>query len=464
MRTLSCHTLVIGSGPGGYVAAIRASQNGLDTIIVEAGTLGGTCLNVGCIPSKALIHAADEFEKAHGFSNKNLLGISVQKPMIDLEKTVMWKDGIVEQLTTGVQGLLKRSGVKIVKGRAKFVDGKTVEINSKTGTHIIRADNIIIATGSAPRELPDIPFGGNILSSTEALALAAIPKTLSVIGGGYIGLELGTAFAKLGTKVTIIEAGDSLLPAYDTELTAPIYKRLKSLGVDVLLGVKAIDYDIKLFQISVTSSEGKSTTIPVEKVLVTIGRRPVTDDLGLENLLLDMDGEFIKIDNRCQTSMRGIYAIGDVTGDPMLAHRAMAQGEMVANIIAGETRIWDKTVIPAICFTDPEIVSVGLHPDIAADRGYECIVESFPFLANGRAKTMEAEAGFIRIIARKQDHLILGIQAVGCGVSELSAYFALACEMGARLEDVADTIHAHPTLGEAVQEAALKSLGQALHI
>ena len=463
MSDLKCHTLVIGAGPGGYVAAIRAGQLGLDTIIVERQYWGGTCLNVGCIPSKALIHVADEYDKVQGFAKKSPLGISLQAPTLDLKTSMAWKDGIVAQLTGGVSGLLKKAGVRKVLGTAQFIDGKTVEVDGEGGPHIIRAENIIIATGSVSAQLPHIPFGGDVISSSQALALTELPKTLSIIGAGYIGMELGMAFAKLGTKVTIIEMADSILPSFDAQLSAPVGQRLKALGVDLHLGAKALGFDAKTTALTVEAS-GKSIKLPSDKVLVTIGRRPALDALGLESLLVDMDGEFIKIDTRCRTSMSGIYAIGDVTGNPMLAHRAMAQGEMVAEILAGEKRAWDKTVIPAVCFTDPEIVTVGLSEDEAIAAGYGVKVESFPFLANGRAKTMEAEGGFVRIIARAEDHLVLGVQAAGQGVSELSSYFAMMCEMGARLEDIAGTIHAHPTLGEAVQETALKALGKALHI
>ncbi|MEO0832307.1 MAG: dihydrolipoyl dehydrogenase [Pseudomonadota bacterium] len=463
MTEIKCQTLVIGSGPGGYVCAIRAGQLGQNTVIVDAGALGGTCLNVGCIPSKALIHVADEFEKVTQFSGEAPLGIHVDSPSVDLERSVAWKDGIVGQLTGGVEGLLKKAGVKIVRGRATFVDGKTVKVDDDEGT-IIRASNIVIATGSAPHELPNLPFGNNILSSTEALSLQIVPSSLAIVGGGYIGLELGIAFAKLGSRVSVVEAAESILPSYDKTLTNPVAKTLKALGVDVRLGALANAYDTDRSVLTITEADESQSEIEAEKVLVTVGRRPVTNDLGLENLLLDMEGPFIKIDDKCHTSMKGIYAIGDVTGDPMLAHRAMAQGEMVAELLAGENRTWDKKVIPAICFTDPEIVVVGLTPEEAKAEGHEIKTEKFPFIANGRAKTIEGEDGFVQIVVREGDHLVLGVQAVGRGVSELSAYFSLACEMNARVEDIAQTVHAHPTIGEAVQEVALKTLGHALHI
>ena len=465
MKEISCKLLVIGAGPGGYVCAIRAGQLGIDTVIVEVGKPGGTCLNVGCIPSKALIHAAEEFAKvAHMADGKDPLGIMVGAPTLDLAKTVGWKDGIVSRLTGGVAGLLKKAKVKTVQGWATFRDGKTVAVETETGTQVIRAETVVIATGSAPVELPFLPFGGPVISSTEALALGEVPNKLAVIGGGYIGLELGMAFAKMGAKVAIVEALPRVLAQYDAELTRPVLKRLGELGVEVMTGAKAKGVSTKGDALLVETSDGKSTKVAADRILVTVGRKPLTEGWGLEQIDLDMAGKFIRIDDQCRTSMRGVHAIGDVTGEPMLAHRAMAQGEMVAEIVAGHKRSWDKRAIPAICFTDPELVTAGHTPEEAKALGGEIRIGQFPFAANGRAMTRQGEDGFVRVVARADNHLVLGIQAVGQGVSELAAAFGLALEMGARLEDIAGTIHAHPTQGEAFQEAALKALGHALHI
>ena len=463
MKEISCKLLVIGAGPGGYICAIRAGQLGVDTVIVEAGKPGGTCLNVGCIPSKALIHAAEEFEKvSHMAGGNSPLGISVTAPVLDLGRTVAWKDGIVSRLNSGVAGLLKKAGVKTVHGWAAFRDGKTVAVETETGVQVIRAETIVIATGSAPVELPFLPFGGPVISSTDALALNEVPKKLAVVGGGYIGLELGIAFAKMGAEVTVVEALPRVLAQYDAELTRPVVKRLAALGVEVMTGAKA--KGTKGGALLVETSDGKSAKIAADKILVTVGRKPVTEGWGLDQIDLDMAGKFIRIDDQCRTSMRGIFAIGDVTGEPMLAHRAMAQGEMVAEIVAGHKRSWDKRSIPAVCFTDPELVTAGLSPEEAKAAGGEIKIGMFPFAANGRAMTKLGEDGFVRVVARADNHLVLGIQAVGQGASELAAAFGLALEMGARLEDIAGTIHAHPTQGEGFQEAALKALGHALHI
>ncbi|WP_192179494.1 dihydrolipoyl dehydrogenase [Mesorhizobium amorphae] len=465
MKEISCKLLVIGAGPGGYVCAIRAGQLGVDTVIVEAGKPGGTCLNVGCIPSKALIHAAEEFEKvAHMAGGKSPLGISVAAPTLDLTRTVAWKDGIVSRLNSGVAGLLKKAKVKTVQGWATFRDGKTVEVETETGTQVIRAEVVVIATGSAPVELPFLPFGGPVISSTEALALGEVPKKLAVVGGGYIGLELGIAFAKMGAAVTVVEALPRVLAQYDAELTRPVVKRLAELGIEVMAGAKAKGLSTKGDALLVETSDGKNAKLAVDKILVTVGRKPVTEGWDLEQIDLDMAGKFIRIDDQCRSSMRGIFAIGDVTGEPMLAHRAMAQGEMVAEIVAGHKRSWDKRAIPAVCFTDPELLTAGLSPEEAKAVSSEIKIGLFPFAANGRAMTKLGEDGFVRVVARADNHLVLGIQAVGQGVSELSAVFGLALEMGARLEDIAGTIHAHPTQGEGFQEAALKALGHALHI
>lgn len=464
MKEISCKLLVIGAGPGGYVCAIKAGQLGIDTVIVEQGRPGGTCLTIGCIPSKALIHAAETFDKARALSTGgNALGIHVEHASIDLSKTMVWKDAIVGRLTGGVSGLLQKARVKIVDGHAQFRDGKTVEVETETGLQVIRAETVVIATGSDPVELPALPFGGRVISSTEALSLTELPKKLVVVGGGYIGLELGTAFARMGSDVTVVEATSQILPLYDADLVKPVLRRLGERGISVLTGARAVGLSESGEALVVETAEGRRE-LPADRILVAVGRRPRTTGSGLEELDLDRIGSFLQVDDHCRTSMRGVYAIGDVTGEPMLAHRAMAQGEMVAEIVAGRKRAWDKRCIPAICFTDPEIVSAGLLPEEARSHGFDVRIGQFPFTANGRAMTVEDEDGFVRVVARADTHAVLGLQAVGAGVSEFASTFAIAIEMGARLEDIAATIHAHPTRGEALQEAALKALGHALHI
>jgi dihydrolipoamide dehydrogenase len=462
MTDLSCNVLIIGGGPGGYVAAIRAGQLGLDTILVEADRLGGTCLNVGCIPSKALIHAA---ETVHGLSDPHRLaaiGLTAAKPTLDYARTLAWMNGTVSRLTGGVAALLKRAKVRTLHGHATLVDGKTAIVQADTGKHRIRAEHLVLATGSEPAPLVGLPFGGDILSSTEALALQTLPDSLAVVGAGYIGLELGMAFAKLGVKVTVVEALERILPLYDAELTQPVARKLADLDVTVHLEARALGFAERTLLVAL--GDGGEKRIRADKVLVAVGRRARTQGFGLERLDLMMSGAFVRIDQRCATSMRNVWAIGDVTGEPMLAHRAMAQGEMVAEIIAGQKRAFDKVAIPAITFTDPEVVSVGLSPEAARAAHGEIRAGLFRFRANGRALTRQSEEGFVRIVARADNHVVLGVQAVGAGVSELSMTFALALEMGARLEDVAETVAAHPTESEAFHEAALAALGRALHI
>ena len=462
MNELRCKVVVIGGGPGGYVAAIRLGQLGLDTILVEAGRIGGTCLNVGCIPSKALIHAAAVAHGLHEPRALSAIGLSVGASKLDFARTVAWKDAIVARLTGGVGALLKKARVRTLLGTATIVDGKTATVRADTGESRVQCDHLVIATGSEPVELPALPFGGDILSSTDALALTEIPRSLAVVGAGYIGMELGMAFAKLGAKVTIVEALPKILPLYDPELTQPVVQRLADLGVETLVATRALGFADGALKVAAV--DGKERSIAADKVLVAVGRRAHTSGFGLETLDLAMAGPFVRIDATCATSMRSVWAIGDVTGEPMLAHRAMAQGEMVAEIIAGQKRAFDHVAIPAICFTDPEIVAVGLSPEAAKAAHGEIGVGHFPFRANGRAMTLQDDEGFVRIVARADNHVVLGIHAVGAGVSELSAAFSLALEMGARLEDVALTIHAHPTLSEAFHEASLATLGRPLHI
>ncbi len=376
-----------------------------------------------------------------------------------------WKDGIVGKLTGGVGALLRKAGVTVVRGRGRIVDGKTVEVEAAEGeTMRIRCEHLLLATGSEPVALPGLPFGGTVVSSTEALALTEVPRHLVVVGAGYIGMELGMAWRKLGAEVAIVESADRLLPAYDEELTRPVHESLKRLGVTLHLRCLAQGLTESGDGLRVRSSNADEYVLPADRVLVAVGRRPRTAGFGLDDLRLTMAGAAVQVDDQCRSSMRNVWAIGDLTGEPMLAHRAMAQGEMVAEIVAGRRRRFAPAAIPAVCFTDPELVVAGLTPDHAAEQGLDVVVSSFPFAANGRALSMEAGSGFVRVVARRDTHQVLGWQAVGVGVSELAAVFGHSIEMDARLEDVGGIIHAHPTLGEAVQEAALRALGHALHV
>ena len=403
------------------------------------------------------------------------MGIFVDgEPKVDMAAMVSWKDSIVERLNKGVEALLKGAGAELVKGWATFEGPKRCTVETSDGTVGIEAENVIIATGSSHIDLPFMPCDEEfVLSSTGALDLERLPKSAAIVGGGYIGLELGCALAKLGTEVTVVEGLDSILAIMDAELRRPLEIWLKKHGVSVHTNALARGAEIKgkgaARKVELTFEKGgEEQSIKVDKILVTVGRKPNTKGWGLENMGVRMDaaGRFIRIDRRCRTSVPGIYAIGDVAGEPMLAHKASAQGEMVAEIIAGREREFDKVAIPAIVFTEPEIISVGLTPQEAEERGEQVIVGKFPLAASGRALSIEAEktGGFVRVTARESDHVILGVQAVGTHVAEMHAEFVLALEMGALLEDVAGTVHAHPTMSEAFHESVLKTLGHAIHI
>lgn len=464
-ETITTKVLIIGGGMGGYVCAIRLGQLGVEHTLVEADKLGGTCLIRGCIPSKAMIHAAAKYETVAKAADGGTLGITASAPRLDLAQTVAWKDGIVAKLNGGVGGLLKRAKTRVLNGWATFTDAKTCTVKTADGEVTVQAETVLLATGSLPVELPFMKFGGRVISSTEALSLPALPKKLVVVGAGYIGLELGIAYRKLGSEVTVVEAMDRILPLYDKPLTDPVRKWLERHGVALHLGAKAKGLNDKGDALVVEGADGKEFSLPADNVLVTVGRKPLTEGWGLEAMGVEMDGRFVKVDEQCRTNMAGVFAVGDLVGEPMLAHKSAAQGEMVAEIIAGKKRRFDPVTIAAVCFTEPEIISAGLGP--AEVEGRDDVIQAmFPLQAIGRALAIEAgeDGGFVRVIARKDDHRILGIQAVGQHVAELSNEFATAMEMGAVLEDIAGVIHVHPTLGEAFHEATLRALGHAIHI
>jgi dihydrolipoamide dehydrogenase len=463
-ETLNPKVLVVGGGPGGYVAAIRAGQLGLDTVLVDSRRLGGTCLTRGCIPSKALIHAASLRAEMVEAAHQPRFGLSLDRePTLDFAATIAWKDGVVDRLSNGVAGLLRRAKVRSLHGFARFSDAKTCTVALPDSDIVIRPEHVILATGSHSVELPFLPFGGKVIGSDEALSLPAVPERLVVVGAGYIGLELGTAYRKLGAKVTIVEAAENILPLYDAKLSDPVRRWLLANEVELHLGARALGEEGEGLAIELHGGERR--VLPATHILVTVGRRPASEGWGLEAMNVAMDGAFVRVDERCATSTAGVWAIGDLVGGPMLAHKASAQGEMVAEIISGVRRRFDPSGIPAVCFTEPEIVSIGIAPNEVPD-DVESVVGHFPFLANGRALSMDAgdTGGFVRVVARRHDHRILGIQATGAHISELAAQFATLLEMGAVLEDVAGIIHAHPTLGEAVHESALGALGHAIHV
>tara|TARA_B100000212_G_C27381317_1_gene537217 strand:+ start:760 stop:2181 length:1422 start_codon:yes stop_codon:yes gene_type:complete len=472
MKNKKCKVLVVGAGPGGYVAAIRSAQLGMDTVIIEGERAGGTCLIRGCIPSKALIHAAHKFhDLAKHAKEGGHMGISIPGPAeLKMAQLKGWKDDIVDRLNKGVEHLLKTSGAELITGWAEFKDAKTVIV----GDIQIEAENVILANGSVPIELPFMKYGDGVISSREALDIDEKLDHLVVVGGGYIGLELGITHKMLGADVTIVEAMDSVLPIFDKELRRPLELFMKKNKIKVNTGVFAKGVEkldsgrLKLNFIDKDNSddETKMQSVEADRVLVTVGRRPRSEGLASTGVALDERG-FVKVNDKCQTNMKGVYAIGDVANlGEMLAHVASFQGEMVAEIIAGQNRAYNPVAVPAIVFTEPEVVSVGLSPQEAKDAGHPVITGKFPLAANGRSLTQEAEktGGFVRVVAREDDHRILGVQAVGTHVSELVGEWTLALEMGALLEDIAGTIHAHPTMTEMTHEAVLATLGHAIHI
>ena len=453
--------IIIGSGPGGYVAAIRLGQLGKETILIEKEKLGGVCLNIGCIPSKALIRVAKLKQRVEA---ANQIGLEVTGVNVDFAKVQAWKQSVVDRLVSGIDYLLKGNNVKVVKGTGKFIEAHQLEVKSASGTEIIEAKGIIIATGSRYFDLPTFKFNGtSIISSTEALSLQQVPGKLAIIGGGVSGLEIGTMYAQLGTKVTVIEMLDQLLPGTDIDLVRVVERSLRKLGIEYHVKSKAKEYrDGKVYA---TLEDGTEGAFDADKVLVTVGRRPNSDAIGLEKAGVQTDPHgFIQVNKKMQTNLPGVYAIGDVVGPPMLAHKASKEGIVAAEVIAGMNSEADFHAIPGVIFTDPEIATVGLTESQAKERGYEPIIGKFPFTALGRALLAGETEGFAKIVADKSSNLILGVHIVGAEASDLISEAALAIEMGATLEDIGFTVHPHPTLPESVMEAAEAAKGKAIHI
>lgn len=463
MQKKTVDALVIGAGPGGYVAAIRLAQLGKKTLLVEKTSLGGVCLNVGCIPSKALITAAKTVEKIR---KADQMGIIVGDLMVDFPKLISWKDGIVSKLTGGIGTLVKGNGGEVLMGTATFRSPHEVEVETPDGPVLVEAAHVIVATGSRPIEIPGFKFDGRrVISSTEALSLSEIPNRLLVVGGGYIGLEMGIMYAKLGANVTVVEAMDQVLPGFDPEIAQVIARQLKKLKVNVVLNASAKGWEDGPLCAKVhIEQNGRMMDLDADKILVTVGRKPNSEGFGLDAIGVQIDGRgFIQVDRQMRTSVPGVFAIGDVVGQPMLAHKASREAEVAAEVIAGHPAEMDVKVIPAVVFTDPEIGSAGLSEAEARAQGHEVIVGKFPFGALGRALTTGETDGFVKVIADKGTQEILGIHIVGPGASDLIAEGALAIEMGAFIDDLSLTVHAHPTLAEGLMEAAKAAVGEAIH-
>ena len=457
--------LVIGAGPGGYVAAIRAAQLGQEvTLVEEAPTLGGICLNHGCIPSKALIYAASLY---HRIPELATLGIQAKGVKLDIKKLQSWKASVVEKLTGGVAQLCRGHDIQVLQGKAVFTSAKRVLVENEHGTQAIEFKRCIVASGSRPMDIPGFGFDGRmVIGSRQALELEAVPEKLLIIGGGYIGLELGTVWAKLGAQVTVIEMMDQLLPGTDPELLRPVARQLKKLGVEVHLQTKAKSLKSGKDGVKIIAESPKGELkLEAEKVLVSVGRVPNTAGLEPQQGRIELtERGFIRVNGQLQTSNPQIYAIGDVAGQPMLAHKASHEGIVAAEIISGLPSGPDWQVVPAVIFTDPEIAYCGLSEKQAQEQGFKPLIGKFPFAALGRAVTMSETEGFIKIISDEDSKQVLGVQIVGPEASNLISEAALAIELGARLEDLALTVHPHPTLSEGLMEAAEVALGQAIHV
>lgn len=461
---IETETIVIGAGPGGYVAAIRAAQLGQKVTIVEKGNLGGVCLNVGCIPSKALITAAHRYETA---KHSEDIGITAENVKVDFTKVQEWKSSVVKKLTGGVEGLLKGNKVDIVRGEAYFVDQNTLRVMDENSAQTYTFKNAILATGSSPIELPSFKYSKRVLDSTGAINLDEIPKKMVVIGGGYIGTELGTAYANFGTEVTILEGSDSILGAgFEKQMTTLVSRNLKKKGVEIVTKAMAKGVEENESGVSVTyEANGEEKRIEADYVLVTVGRRPNTSEMGLEQVGVKItDRGLIEIDKQCRTSVPSIFAIGDIVSGPPLAHKASYEGKIAAEAISGQPSEIDYLGIPAVVFSEPELASVGYTEKQAKDDGIEIAAAKFPFAANGRALALNSTDGFLKLITRKEDGLVIGGQVAGANASDMIAEIGLAIEAGMTAEDIAMTIHAHPTLGEITMEAAEVALGTPIHI
>jgi dihydrolipoamide dehydrogenase len=462
---LKVEVVVIGAGPGGYVAGIRLGQLEKKTLVIEKQAPGGVCLNVGCIPSKALINAAKLYEKVGHAAG---MGITAEGLRVDVARMQAWKDSVVGKLTSGVKQLLKANGVDYRQGTASLLSPRTIRLLPAGGGDeiLVECEHIVIATGARPVAIPVLPFDGDrVVDSTGALAFSEIPKRLVVVGGGYIGMEIGTLYAKLGSQVTFVEALPTILPGSEPECVQVVARKAKKLGIEILLGAKAkglVDKDGGT-AVAVETANG-TVELPADKVLVSVGRRANLEDLGLEIAGVKTANGFITVDRQMRTSVPNIFAIGDVAGQPMLAHKASREAEVAAEVIAGHHAAMDAAVIPAVVFTDPEIASAGQTAEEAEKQGHKVKVGKFPFVALGRAIANYDTDGFTKVVMDADSGRLLGVHIVGQGAGDLISEAAVAIEMGAAAEDVGLTIHPHPTLSEGIMEASKAARGEAIHI
>ncbi|MGM0173908.1 dihydrolipoyl dehydrogenase [Enterococcus sp. DIV0800] len=457
-------TVVIGAGPGGYVAAIRAAEMGQKVAIIEREYIGGVCLNVGCVPSKALISAGHHY---HDALDSEMFGVSSEKVTLDFAKTQDWKEnGVVNKLTSGVKFLLKKHKVEIIEGEAFFVDDKNLRVIHPDSAQTYSFNNAIVATGSRPIEIPGFKFGGRVLDSTGGLALKKVPEKFVIIGGGVIGAELGSAYANLGAEVTIVEGTPQILPTYEKDMVQLVEKDFKNKGIKVITSAMAREAVDNGDSVTVRYEvDGKEETIDADYVMVTVGRRPNTNDMGLEQAGVELtDRGLIKVDKQGRTNVSSIYAIGDIVPGAALAHKASYEAKIAAEAISGKKVAVDYKAMPAVAFTDPELASVGMTIKDAKEAGFEAKAFKFPFSGNGRALSLGKTEGFIRLVTTVEDNVIIGAQIAGVGASDMVSELALAIESGMNAEDIALTIHPHPSLGEIVMDASELALGLPIHI
>ena len=459
-------SVVIGGGPGGYVCAIRLAQLGQKTACIEArGALGGTCLNIGCLPSKSLLNLSENFKKAKNFSK---LGIETGDVKLNLDKMMKNKEKAVSILTKGVEFLFKKNKVTYLKGFGSFISDKKISVKGEDGKKKeIEAKNIIIATGSEAMPMPNVEFDEKtIVSSTGALSLKEVPKSLVVVGGGYIGLEMGSVWSRLGAEVNVIEFLDHITPGMDREISEEFMKILKKQNIKFHLNrkVTSIKKTNNGVQISTSDKNGDSKEFNCDVALISIGRKPFTSNLNLSSAGVKSDEKGrIKIDKKFQTSSKNIYAIGDVIDGPMLAHKAEEEGIAVAEIIAGQSGHVNYDLIPGVIYTTPEVASIGLTEEQLKEKNKSYKIGKFPFMANSRAKAIDEPEGFVKILADKDTDKVLGVHMIGPHVGEMIAEMAVAMEFGASSEDIARTCHAHPTFSEAIKEAALSVEKRQIH-
>ncbi len=461
--------VVVGAGPGGYHSAIRLGQLGMKVICVDRDEVGGVCLNWGCIPTKALLHVG---EIIRHIEHAGAIGLKVDRPTVDREGVAKFKDDVVNANVGGVKTLFKANNVQFLYGDASFKSANEIVLKNKDGSQdTIKAQNIVIATGSAPIDVKAWPRDGEtILNSDDAVQMKRIPKTMLIVGGGVIGLEFATVYTRVGTKVLVVEALPQILNGTDSEISKTLGRILKKQGVEIMLDTKVgkiekSDKGVKA-TINGEGTNGKDETREFETVLVAVGRRPVTDTLNLQAAGLSVDDKgFITVDQQLRTKVANIFAIGDVTGQPMLAHRGMKQGVIAAEVISGDkSAAFDPIAIPNCVYTDPEVATVGLSEDEAKAKGYEVRIGKFPLAASGRARTMNETDGLIKLVGDAKTDLLLGMHIVAPQAESLIGEGVIALEMGATLEDIGLSIHPHPTLTEGIQDAAEAGHGKAIHI